>query len=164
MGELERTYFERLMCQALTDLKIEFSIFQLWCFHCRDSFLWEKYEFPPQCAIGKHKFVDKQVARPDIIISSMDKKTKGVIRIDGPVHQKRKVKNKDFWQTKMFIEQGVRVFIVENSDINPGKPDYACNFTPHALALLFQRLLDEPNLYDRLYFTSSHMKSHFRKI
>lgn len=161
--ELIRTYYEKIMCQALAELKIPYTVYGLYCFKCRDYFQWTKYSIP-RCHLGGHDLEPKLFARPDIIITSSDNKTIGVIRIDGNIHQKKRIKNKDYWQTTNFLEAGVRVFIVNNSDINPKRPDYAPNFAPHALALLFKRLLDEPALYDRLYLESKFFKEHYHKI
>lgn len=102
-------------------------------------------------------------ARPDIIITS-DKGAVGIIRIDGGVHKKKRINNKDFWQTQSFFECKVRVFIVKNEDINPHRPDYQPTYQAHALALLFKKLLDEPELYDTIYLNSKSFKEHHRKI
>ena len=162
--ELIRTYFEKIMCQALADLHIPYRIFALYCFRCKSWFEWSKYSIP-RCHIGGHDLVARDFARPDILITGgPDNKTLGVIRIDGAIHQKKRIKNKDYFQTRNFLDQGVKVFIVENSDINPKRPDYAPNFAPHYFALLFKRLLDEPELYDRLYLSSRYFNEHVGKI
>ena len=152
------------MCQALAELRIPFHIYALYCFTCHAWFEWKKYSIP-KCHIGNHDLEPKNFARPDVLITGGPYNLSlGVIRIDGNIHQKKRIKNKDYWQTKHFLDQGVRVFIVDNSDINPKRPDYAPNFAPHALALLFKRCLDEPELYDRIYLESKFFKEHHKKI
>jgi hypothetical protein len=42
----------------------------------------------------------------------------GVIRIDGSIHQKKSQRIKDYWQYKSFREAGVKVFIVQNFDMD----------------------------------------------
>jgi hypothetical protein len=42
----------------------------------------------------------------------------GVIRIDGSIHQKKSQRVKDYWQYKSFIDAGIKVFIVQNYEID----------------------------------------------
>ena len=42
----------------------------------------------------------------------------GVVRIDGSIHDKKRQKIKDYWQYMSFKEKGVKVFIIQNDDID----------------------------------------------
>lgn len=42
----------------------------------------------------------------------------GVVRIDGSIHQKKSQRIKDYWQYQSFKEAGIKVFIVQNFDID----------------------------------------------
>ncbi len=116
---------------------------------------------PEFCQMGKHYLRQGEFARPDIIITSSDSKRIAVIRVDGGVHEKKKRKIYDYFQTMKFFECGVQVFIVKNEAVDHR---YSPTFQPHALALLFKRLLDEPELYDKIYTKSKYWDEHNRKL
>lgn len=42
----------------------------------------------------------------------------GIVRIDGSIHNKQSIKIKDYNQYRTFIDQGIKVFIVTNDDID----------------------------------------------
>src|SRR6185436_1936331 len=161
VGDLVRTAAEKTMCKALGDVRIPYQVFRLYCFECKDHFEWKNWQVPDLCHIGKHKLWFREFARPDIVITSSDKRRTAVIRVDGGIHEKKRVKNNDYFQTIKFNDCGVRVFIVKNEDI---EPRYSPTFQPHALALLFRRLLDEPTLYNKNYSSSKYWKEHNRKL
>lgn len=161
MVDLIRTPSEKIMCKALGDLKIPYQVFRLYCFKCRDHYEYKKGGLPEFCQIGRHYLRRGEFARPDIVITSSDKERTAIIRVDGGVHEKKRVKANDYFQTLKFFDCGVQVFVVKNEDIDKR---YSPTFQPHALALLFKRLLDEPELYDKIYTKSKYWEEHNRKL
>lgn len=80
-------------------------------------------EPPAQCGRSLHKWDGPgQFARPDFLIydnnvdweQDIDAQPLAVIRVDGPVHDKRKQKQKDKIQAQEFLDRGIKVFVVRN--------------------------------------------------
>jgi len=65
--------------------------------------------------IGRHQWTEPgQFARPDFLIYGEDNTPVGVVRVDGPVHDRVRQKVKDKFQTKSFLVDGIKVFIIRN--------------------------------------------------
>ena len=54
-----------------------------------------------------------QFARPDFLMY-LDDVPIAVVRIDGPVHDKRRQIMKDKFQTQSFLDIGIKVFLIRN--------------------------------------------------
>ena len=115
--EFIRTDYERLFQRGLDSLKVKYRIGIIYCFKCRKTFTWTRSEAPEQCNIGFHKWTEPgQYARPDFLIyNDLDEKQPiACVRIDGPVHDKRRQIMKDRFQAHNFLDSNIKVFIFRN--------------------------------------------------
>lgn len=123
MTDLIRTDYEALFQRGLDSLQVNYRVGCCYCFKCRKTFTWMRSEPPEQCLRGLHKWTESgQFARPDFLIygnsskdEDIDDQPIAVVRIDGPVHDTRKQRQKDKIQAKSFLDIGIKVFIFRNS-------------------------------------------------
>lgn len=113
--EAIRTDYEILFQRGLDSLDVIYVINSIYCFKCRKAFNWSKSEAPERCFRGGHKWTELgQFARPDFSLLDEDGDIKAVVRIDGPVHDKRRQIMKDRFQAQSFLDCGIKVFIIRN--------------------------------------------------
>ena len=116
--EAIRTDYEVLFQKGLDQLQVKYQINKIYCFKCQKVFNWTRSAMPEKCGIGRHQWTEPgQFARPDFLIYSNDDEPVGVVRIDGPVHDRVRQKAKDKFQVKSFLDSGIKVFIVRNEHL-----------------------------------------------
>lgn len=109
-----RTDFEKLFEIGLKNQNIQYRIGTCYCFSCDKVFNWTRSEAPEKCPIGRHEWTEiGQFARPDFLIYYVDKPV-ACVRIDGPVHDKRRQIMKDRFQAQSFLDRDIKVFVIRN--------------------------------------------------
>jgi hypothetical protein len=55
-------------------------------------------------------------------IRTIKEETLGIVRVDGPVHDKKRIIIRDKFQVKNFLDRKIKVFIVDNAEIDGREP------------------------------------------
>ena len=142
MEEAIRTKQEKTLEIAFKRLEIPYLINQIYCFECGNYFEWVLHKLPELCPIGRHRMDGAygKIAVPDFILikkrhelgpvpknSNEIRQTStyeelGIIRVDGPIHEKKRIEIRDKFQTQNFLKRGIKVFVVDNSEIDGREP------------------------------------------
>lgn len=143
MGAPVHTLYEEYVWKLLKFLDIPFEIDRIVCFQCNGArFYWNSDQLPEMCLVGLHRMVKGSFCIPDVII--VDKRygvpvqthTLGyehckmsILRVDGEVHNKRRVKSRDKGQERELNRLKIPYFVSEN-DFWKWKTDRGKGFIP----------------------------------
>lgn len=116
------------MWKLLKFLEIPFEIDRILCFECGGArFYWNSDQLPEMCLNGLHRMEKGSFCVPDVILA--DKRAPmpiqthsvgyepckmSVLRVDGEVHNKRRVKCRDRGQERELKRLKIPYFVVEN--------------------------------------------------
>ena len=87
---------------------------RIYCFKCRKHFNWSRSEAPERCVFGHQWTEPGQFARPDFSLVDENGDIIAVIRVDGPVHDKRAQRIRDRFQAQSFLDCNIKVFLFRN--------------------------------------------------
>lgn len=126
MAEVTSTIYEVYVQRLLKYLDIPFLTNHVLCFECGAHF-YHPSDKQPTCAIGLHQMPKGSFCRPDIIIEDkrapmpLQSRTSdyipcrfSVLRIDGEVHEKRRVIKRDRAQEKELDGLNIPFFVSDN--------------------------------------------------
>lgn len=132
--------------KLLTELEIPHRTNQVYCFACRNLYSNPRgYQYPTECPIcGVHFDEYGMYCLPANVLLNGD--SRGVLYVNGQVHEKAKVLRRDKLQVRKFRAEGWPVFVLKNEEI-----DNMTNATLKATLYAFWRAVAHPDLYERLY-------------
>ena len=128
MSEPIHTIYEMYIWQLLKFLEIPFEIDRILCFECGGArFYWNSDQLPEMCLNGYHRMEKGSFCIPDIIIIDQrapmpiqthsigyEASKMSILRVDGEVHNKRRVKCRDRGQEKELKRLKIPYFVTEN--------------------------------------------------
>lgn len=124
------TIYEAYVARLLDYLDIPYEIDRLICFECNGArFYWPRSEIHT-CQIGMHVMQKGQFCRPDFLI--VDKRAPmplqthtigyepikmSVLRIDGEIHDKKRIMARDRAQERELKRIGMEYFVIDNEEL-----------------------------------------------
>lgn len=127
-------------------LHLNIQINHVYCFACHNHYqnpLPDAY--PNACRICFIWYNEKgQYCLPDFIISNGERK--GVLYVNGSIHEKEKQRKKDRYQVSELRLAGIKVFVINNSEI-----DNMTDATLTAYLKSVYRAVADDGLYEAMY-------------
>src|SRR5689334_11582658 len=138
-NEPVRGHRELIIEKYLKKMGLNYKSNPVYCFLCKDYFIYGKRDMPPVCPTGNHKFVGRgEYCIPDFIITSpvyslatseyelyyygrgsQKPRITAVIMVNESVHYKNKRKmNQLAGQVKEFLDMGIAVFPLLEEEID----------------------------------------------
>lgn len=112
-----QTEQELRIASLLVKMRLKHYINQVFCFACRNHTVNDGYHYPSACRVCFQLYDEPALyCMPDFILENEGKK--GVIYVNGGIHDKNKQTKKDRRQIGELKAAGYKVFVIKNEEID----------------------------------------------